>query len=178
LSDVAYLLPRCPRCGYGLRRVRGYWWCDVCKAILPPQEGPSIRKMFQAAREGLRRFLSSSRRRRGGLTYAPTTVSMPQTALARCPSCRALTPRDMQFCVHCGTRFAQPVQVSQVPTTPPARLPQGDDLVYRYIVGNRGEISLSKASTDLGMALPELQAAIQRLEGSGKIMRDRSRDSG
>jgi len=51
-------------------------------------------------------------------------------------------------------------------------------MVYRYIVENGGEISLSRASVDLGIGLPELQGSIRRLEDSGKIMRDSSRNAG
>jgi DNA-binding Lrp family transcriptional regulator len=47
-----------------------------------------------------------------------------------------------------------------------------DEIVYRYVVEKRGEISLSRASTDLHMTIPELQASIRRLEDSGKISRE------
>jgi predicted transcriptional regulator len=47
-----------------------------------------------------------------------------------------------------------------------------DEIVYRYVVEKRGEISLSRASTDLHMTISELQASIHRLEDSGKISRE------
>jgi predicted transcriptional regulator len=47
-----------------------------------------------------------------------------------------------------------------------------DKIVYRYVVEKRGEISLSRASTDLHMTISELQASIRRLEDSGKISRE------
>jgi predicted transcriptional regulator len=47
-----------------------------------------------------------------------------------------------------------------------------DEIVYRYVVEKRGEISLSRASTDLHMTISELQASIRRLEDSGKISRE------
>jgi len=48
--------------------------------------------------------------------------------------------------------------------------------VYRYIVENKGEISLSKASADLQMTIPELEAAVRRLEDSRRIKRDETPD--
>ena len=171
VSDVAHLLPRCPRCGYGLRMVRGYWWCDVCRVSLPSQKAPSVHEIFRAAGESLRRFFAPSPRRRARTGLPPTERV---ATLARCPSCGSLTPRDMPSCVHCGTRFGWPAEAPRPQIAPPIQPSQRDDLVYRYIVQNRGEISLSKASADLGIALLELQASIRRLEDSGKIMRDRS----
>jgi predicted transcriptional regulator len=58
--------------------------------------------------------------------------------------------------------------------TPRPRISEHDDIVYRYVVERNGEISLSKASTDLHMTIPELQASIGRLEDSGRISREGS----
>jgi hypothetical protein len=57
---------------------------------------------------------------------------------------------------------------------PRPRISERDDIVYRYVVERNGEISLSKACTDLHMTIPELQASISRLEDSGKISREGS----
>jgi len=54
--------------------------------------------------------------------------------------------------------------------------PRREELVYQYIVERGGELSLSKASVELGMGLPELRDSIQALERSGKIMRDTGRE--
>jgi len=178
LSDIAHLLPRCPRCGYGLRMVRGYWWCDVCRAPLAPQRGPSLRETFRLASESLRRFFGATSRRRATPAYPASVPSVPERGvpLVRCPKCGALTPSDVVACVHCGTAFGRG---ADVPAPQTARVPlvsQRDEIVYRYIVENMGEISLSKASADLHMTGLELQASIRRLEDSGKLSRDVSRE--
>jgi hypothetical protein len=175
MSDVAHLLPRCPRCGYSLRMVRGYWWCDVCRTSLPRRRGPSLHEVIRHAGESLRRFFSPPSR-------TPALVSptgrppMPEqgVSLARCPKCGGLTPRNAVSCVHCGTAFGQRVEIPVRQATPPPYVSEHDEIVYRYVVERNGEISLSKASTDLHMTILELQASIRRLEDSGKISRDGS----
>lgn len=178
MSDIARLLPRCPRCGYGLRMVRGYWWCDVCRVPLAPQRGPSLREAFRSVGENLRRFFARPPPRREALTYPRSVSELRRGAtLVRCPSCGALTPREYSSCVHCGTAFGQRVEIPEPQTAPTPQLSYDDDTVYRYIVENGGEISLSKASTDLRMTATELQASIRRLETSKRIMQDGSRDA-
>lgn len=174
MSDTARLLPRCPRCGYALRMVKGYWWCDFCKAPLTPQRLPSISEAIRHTGESLRRFFSPPRRGPPVFIHPPNASPRPEqsVSLARCPKCRALTPRNAASCVHCGTPFSQRTdvparRVARVPT-----LPERDEVVYRYVVERRGEISLSRASTDLHMTTSELQAAIRRLEDSGRISRE------
>lgn len=179
LPDRAYLLPRCPRCGYGLRLVRNYWWCDVCKAPVPSRKEPSLSELFRAAGESLRKLFSPSPRGRAIGTQLRTTATPAERAasMVRCPACGALTPRGLLSCVHCGTKFGQPVEVPRPQTPAPVRSSTHDEIVYRYIVDNGGEISLSKASADLHMSVPELQTAIRRLESSGSILRDGSRET-
>ena len=174
MSDVARFLPRCPRCGYGLRMVRGYWWCDFCKAPLVPQRGPSIGEAIQRTGERLRRFFSPPRRKPSVLIYPQNVSSTPEQGvpLARCPKCGALTPRNAASCVHCGTAFGQRTDVPAPRVTRVSTVPERDEVVYRYVVEREGEISLSRASTDLHMTASELQAAIRRLEDSGKISRE------
>jgi predicted amidophosphoribosyltransferase len=176
LSDIAHFLPRCPRCGYGLRMVRGYWWCDVCRAHLPPQKGPSFREGIRRVGERLRRFFSPPPRRPPVLVYpgsASTTLGQG-VSLARCPKCGALTPRNAASCARCGTVFGQRAETPVPRATPGPRISERDEIVYRYVVERNGEISLSKASTDLRMTTLELQASIRRLEDSGKISREGS----
>ena len=176
MSDVAHFLPRCPRCGYGLRVVRGYWWCDFCRATttIMPQRGPSISEAIRRTGERLRRFFSPPRRKPSVLIYPQNVSSTPEqgVSLARCPKCGALTPRKAAACVHCGTAFGQRAEMPVPRVTPVPMVSEHDEIVYRYVVEKRGEISLSKASTDLQMTLLELQASIRRLEDSGKISRE------
>jgi uncharacterized C2H2 Zn-finger protein len=174
LSDVAHFLPRCPRCGYGLRMVRGYWWCDFCRAPLLPQRGPSIGEAIRRASERLRRFFSPPRRRPPVLIYPPNISSTPEqgVSFARCPKCGSLTARNAASCAQCGTPFGQRTDLPtpRVTRVPTVRVP--DEVVYRYVVEKGGEISLSRASSDLHMTTSELQASIRRLEDSGKISRE------
>jgi len=173
LSDVAHLLPRCPRCRYGLRLVRGYWWCDICRMPMGPQKGPSVSEAFRLAAQSLRRFFARPSPRRPTLPYPRSIATLERgPALARCPSCGALTPREYSHCVRCGTAFGQTVEIPRPTTTVTSQLSQQDDAVYQYIVENKGQISLSKASTYLRLTIPELQASIRRLEDSRRIMRD------
>jgi uncharacterized C2H2 Zn-finger protein len=176
LSDIAHFLPRCPRCGYGLRMVRGYWWCDVCRAPLLPSRGPSIRESIRRVGERLRRFFSPPSRRSPVLVYpgSPSPMLRQGVSLVRCPKCGALTPRNTASCVHCGTVFGQRAETPVPQATPSPRISGHDEIVYRYVVERNGEISLSKASTDLHMTIPELQTSIRRLEDSGKISREES----
>jgi ribosomal protein L40E len=112
------------------------------------------------------------------LVHPASISSMPERGarLARCPKCGALTPSDGVKCVHCGTAFGRGAEAPppQAPSIP--RVSQREEIVYRYIVENMGEISLSKASTDLHMTTSEVQASIQRLEDSGMLSRDGSRE--
>jgi len=178
VSDVAHLFPRCPRCGYGLRMVRGYWWCDVCRASLPTPRSPSLRESFRLVGESLRRSLGATPRRRVTLVYPASVSSVPErrAPLARCPECGALTPSDGAACVHCGTAFGPGVEAPAPRAARAPRVLQRDEIVYRYVVEHMGEISLAKASAELHMTSSELQASIRRLEGSGKLSRDVSRE--
>jgi len=178
MSDVAHLLPRCPRCGYGLRLVRGYWWCDLCRVPLAPRKGISIREVFRQAGESLKHHFARTPPRRTVPAYPSLASSQRRPDLARCPACGALTPREFPSCVHCRTSFGRPLEMPDRQTIVSSEPSGQDDVVYQYIVENKGEISLSKASTDLSMTMPQLQASIRRLEGSGKIMRDSLREQG
>ncbi len=180
LPDTAHLLPRCPKCGYGLRSVRGYWWCDVCKTSIVPQKGPSLREIFRAAGADLRRFLFPKPARRSAISRPRTAITPAEraSAMMRCSACGALTPRGLLPCVHCGASFGRPTELPPPQVIVHTQPSRADGLVYRYIVDNGGEISLSKASVDLGLSISELQASIRRLESSGSLMRDRPRDTG
>ncbi|HXZ98162.1 MAG TPA: hypothetical protein VED24_02215 [Candidatus Acidoferrum sp.] len=70
--------------------------------------------------------------------------------------------------------FGHRAETSVPQVTPRPRISERDDIVYRYVVERNGEISLSKASTDLHMSIPELQASISRLEDSGRISKEGS----
>lgn len=141
-----------------------------------PQKGPSVREAFRLAAQSLRRFFAPASPKRATLSYPRSIATLERgQTLARCPSCGALTPREYSYCVRCGTTFGQTVEIPRPTAAVTSQLPQHDDVVYRYIVENKGEISLSKASADLRLTIPELQASIRRLEDSRRIMRDGTR---
>gem|GEM_PF-2096181 len=176
-SDIAHLLPRCPNCGYGLRLVRGYWWCDICRVPMSPRKGPSLQAIVRQASESLRRFFSPPPRRPAPMVYVRSSPTVERQApVLRCPVCRALTPRELPSCTHCGAEFGQPTERPLPPPPLSPRVSENDAQVYQYIVENKGEISLSKASADLHMAIPELEAAVRRLEDSRRIKRDETPD--
>jgi hypothetical protein len=153
----------------------------VCRVSLTQQKVPSVRDMFRLAGESLRRFFARPSPKRAALTYPrPVSGFEGGPTLVRCPSCGALTPRGYASCVHCGTTFGQLADMTRSRVTVTPQVSQQDDLVYRYIVGNKGEISLGKASADLNVTLQELQASIRRLENTRRIMREDSgaRDQG
>lgn len=44
-----------------------------------------------------------------------------------------------------------------------------DERVYDYIVKRHGEISLSRASTDLGLSVDEVKRSTERLKKKGRL---------
>jgi len=64
-------------------------------------------------------------------------------------------------------------EVKEVPT--PKIVPIGkatpelDEMVYDYIIQHEGTIALSQAAKDLGITVDELNAAIERLKGQGRL---------
>ena len=44
-----------------------------------------------------------------------------------------------------------------------------DDRVYEYVVKQHGEISLSRASADLGISVDELKESTERLKKKGRL---------
>jgi len=55
---------------------------------------------------------------------------------------------------------------SEPPFLPTAGI---DDRVFKYIENHNGEISLSKASEEIGIELNELKEAVERLRNSGLL---------
>ena len=104
-------------------------------------------------------FRNSLRRRR---KVRPPAPAIP-ASLVHCHKCGAMVPTYAEFCQSCG---------AAVVTGPPAELAgvEGvDDLVYDYIVKRQGEISLSRASKDLGLSRDQLKASTERLKKKGRL---------
>ena len=76
-----------------------------------------------------------------------------------CSSCGNRIPEGATFCQRCGA----PVRA---PAVPPSTL---DDKVYDYIVKHEGVISMSKASSDLGLSVNELKEITERLKKKGLL---------
>ncbi len=80
-----------------------------------------------------------------------------------CPKCGARVPSSAEFCDTCGTAQIR----GRMAATP--SLEAVDERVYDYIVKRHGEISLSRASTDLGLSVDEVKRSTERLKKKGRL---------
>jgi hypothetical protein len=95
---------------------------------------------------------------RGGPIFRPPKPRpMLGAAMQICGSCGNRVPKGATFCEKCGA----PLEVPMVPSS--------DDRVYDYIVKHEGVISLSTASTDLGIPVEELKEITERLKKQGRL---------
>jgi ribosomal protein L40E len=104
--------------------------------------------------------------KRGALTrrrprQEPTKMK-PSVPARMCPKCGSQLPSGAVFCSKCGTSFEAVAR----PITHPTPL---EDKVYDYIVKHEGVISLSKASSDLGITSEELKQATEKLKKEGRL---------
>lgn len=83
---------------------------------------------------------------------SPTLVAATQV----CSTCGNLVPKGA-FCEKCGAPLEMPAASSS------------DEKVYDYIVNHEGVISLSKASSDLGIPVGELKEITERLKSQGRL---------
>ena len=91
---------------------------------------------------------------RGRVTRTPLTSRI-------CNSCGNNLPAGAVFCQKCGaptTAEAQPIAV-----------PSLEDKVYDYIIKHEGVISLSKASSDLGLTVDKLKEITEKLKDEGRL---------
>jgi hypothetical protein len=94
--------------------------------------------------------------RGGEISQPPTTSQELLGATEVCKSCGNLVPKG-EFCEKCGA----PLEESAASSL--------DEKVYDYIVKNEGVISLSKASSDLGLPVSELKEITERLKRQGRL---------
>ena len=80
-----------------------------------------------------------------------------------CGSCGNRIPKGATFCQKCGA----PVRAPSAPL--PAQPSTLDDKVYDYIVKHEGVISMSKASSDLGLSASALKEITDRLKKKGLL---------
>jgi hypothetical protein len=74
-----------------------------------------------------------------------------------CESCGNSVPAGAGFCEKCGAPTAALAQ------------PSTDNKVYDYIVKHEGVISLSEASTELGISVEQLKEITERLKREGRL---------
>jgi len=104
-------------------------------------------------------FRNSFGRRR---KVRPPATAIP-ASLVHCRKCGAMVPTYAEFCQSCGAAVVagQSAEFAGVEGV--------DDLVYDYIVKRQGEISLSRASKDLGLSPDQLKASTERLKKKGRL---------
>ncbi len=87
----------------------------------------------------------------------------PPTSLVACQRCGARVPSSAEYCHFCGASMA----VARA--AEPADLEAVDEQVYQYILKRHGEISLSRASKDLGLSVDELKISTERLKKKRRL---------
>ena len=80
------------------------------------------------------------------------------TRMRVCTSCGNRIPEGAAFCQRCGAAAVEAVAQSPL-----------EEKVYHYIVKHEGVISLSKASTDLGISVEQLETITARLKKEGRL---------
>lgn len=105
-------------------------------------------------------FKSGFGRRKLRALGAPLPSPMPSIV---CPKCGARVLGSAEFCQTCGAILSR----GRIPTT--YDLEAVDERVYEYIVKRYGEISLSRASKDLGLSVDEVKRSTERLKKKGRL---------
>ncbi|MBS7622617.1 hypothetical protein KEJ39_02940 [Candidatus Bathyarchaeota archaeon] len=150
----------CPTCGFPLRYVRGRFWCDYCR-IFPLEREISIGGFLSRVEDRLRTVLERMERSLGGgLGRSPGESVDRVIARADLPPPRVT--------------ITTPMTVEPTPSTS-----EIDNRVFSYIEAHGGEISLSKAASELSLAVAELQASIGRLRSAGLLgLQDEKTEAG
>ncbi len=130
----------------------------LCVAVIAGLGVIALRRpgYFRGLFSSLRRGLSARKIR------APDRGPVAPTRARICPNCGANVPGFAEYCQSCGT-----TQIMSVDTRPD--LNAMDDRVYKYVVKQQGEISLSQASADLGISVDELKKSTERLKKKGRL---------
>jgi hypothetical protein len=104
-------------------------------------------------------------RRRGLFRRGPNPRTLKSISLQSapesmriCSECGSEVPEDATFCQKCGAA------VEAIPLMNPL-----EEKVYNYIVKHEGVISLSKASSDLGISVAELNQVTAKLKKEGRL---------
>lgn len=93
----------------------------------------------------------------GRLAAPQKTSQVLSVSMVICKSCGSNVPSGAEFCEKCGAPVAAVIQ------------PSADNKVYDYIVKHDGVISLTEASTDLGISVEQLKQITERLKRDGRL---------
>jgi len=121
--------------------------------VLAVKRPGALRKLAFSFRSGFRR------RKIGASSVGPPIP----TSWAACQNCGARVPGSAEYCQSCGAVQVRPRIVAE-PVTETV-----DKRVYDYIVERKGEISLSRASKDLGLSVDDLRSSTERLKKKGRL---------
>lgn len=101
--------------------------------------------------------------------------------LVRCGNCGVSNLTSSACCHNCGKPLSLPSASSPLSarevannntTTGVAPLPNFEDRVLNYLSDHHGEISITRASQELGISLQELTNILSRLQGRGLIQKE------
>lgn len=140
----------CPNCGFPLRYLGGKLWCAYCRTY-PLEKEIDIGGLLSKVEDRLKGTLERIERRLGGEAERPFGDTYQQV-LAR----TNLPPPRVTI--------TTPMTREPLPSTADT-----DDRVFNYIEAHRGEISISRAASELDITVTELQAAIGRLRSAGLL---------
>jgi hypothetical protein len=137
--------------------VRANWSADYLPLITLVGGGAGLVVILVAAlvvgrRRGL--FIRGPRPR----TLKPTGLRSGPESKRTCTRCGGEIPENATFCQKCGAA------VEAIPLMSPL-----EDKVYNYIVKHEGVISLSKASSDLGISIEDLNQITSKLKKEGRL---------
>jgi len=96
--------------------------------------------------------------------------------LVRCGNCGVSNLSSSGYCHSCGRALAQQPARPSSPLGDSAKAPGSltniDERVLNYLSDHHGEISITRASQDLGMSLQQLTDALSRLQSRSLIQKD------
>ena len=124
----------------------------VSIAVIALRRPGYLRGMLSSLRHGL------ANRKIRAPDLGPVVPGPPRI----CAKCGATVPGSAEYCQSCGTLLI-------ADTSPRPDTDVIDDRVYRYIVKRHGEISLSRASADLGIPVDDVRRSTERLKKKGRL---------
>jgi ribosomal protein L32 len=104
-------------------------------------------------------FKSNLRRRK----LRSADSGLAATAVVVCEKCGGKIPSSAEYCQSCGAVRTRGLAAGRPDTD------ASDERVYDYVVKRRGEISLSRASKDLGLSVDDVKRSTERLKKKGRL---------